>query len=234
MKIDGADIRRRLIRDESGDSLTQGEDGIFRATAQFRCAWSSVFSLMPRRFQSKHPDFPNLVCDQVSVSKEKGDIARITATYAGGPATGGNFGSNSQIAPIIEIDTYTASFPIETHSDFEDFLAGTPEAPLNGAVFVDGVFTEFQTYDNDGVKSQMAGVKTFDAPVQVVRRISVSNTMPASTRVGFIDTPPVSDSVFDYLKTRHSVQRVGAVYSITEEWTSGPENADINPLIYST
>lgn len=235
MKIDGKKIDRQLIREPDKDTLFQDENGVWRGTCVFTCAWSKVFQLAPQRFQTKHPDFTNLLCDKVSIAKDKGGIARITAEFAGGNTTSGNFGSdaNNANAPIIEVDNFVIQAPIETHPRFVADLAGTPDDPKNGAQFDDdGMFTGFAAVDSEGNASDVMGISTWDMHVQVVRQITILAAKPTNTEVGIIDDPPVSDNAFEYIKTRASYQRQGGVYVFTEEWTSGPRDADINPLIY--
>ena len=232
LRIDGKDPSVRLIRQPSGDEASQDEFGVWRATATFKCAWSRVFDLMPRRYQTKHPDFSNLVCDSVTFSRVEGDLALIKAVYAGGNNSLGDGSGNGENEPVIEVDNFVTQVPIETHPDFEDVIAGTPDAPINKALFPDGVFTGFETYLDDGSRNIMAGVTTFDAYVQVVRRTTIQKTRPTNTDVGMIDAPPVTNSDFEYVKTRASYQRVGSVYVFSEEWTSGPKDADINYYIY--
>lgn len=232
--IDGEDLKR-LIRDPSGDTLVQDENGVWRSGCRFRCRWDLVFSLMPRRFQSKHPDFNNLICDRVSVSKEKPNIAVISVEYAGGFSTGGNFGSdsNTENAPVIEVTATATQEPIETHPDFADELAGTKGAELNGAVFdEEGRFEYFAQKDSEGVLSRMHGVSDYLAHRVVVRQTTIVNTQPNSVRVGFLEAPPVGGGIS--LKTLDGWRRQGAVYVKEEEWIGPAEGDDWNPLIYST
>jgi len=229
---DGKDPKGGLIRQPRGESASHDEQGVWRATVVYQCDYSRVFSLLPKRYVSRHPDFNNLVCDSASFSRIEGGLAEITVVYAGGDATTGDFGSGDA-GEVIEVDNYVVTVPIETHPDFEDVIAGTPENRINGAEFDGtGTFTHFKTYDKNGAKNIMAGVTSYDAAVQVVRRTTVAKTRPADTDVGMISDPPVTNSDFEYIKTRASYQRVGAVYVFTEEWTSGPTGAEINYFIY--
>jgi hypothetical protein len=230
-KIDGKNPSVGLTRQPGGDSASQDEQGVWRATVVYQCDWNRVFSLLPKRYVSRHPDFNNLICDGASFSRVEGGLAEITVVYAGGDATAGDFGSGDA-GEVIEVDNFVQQYPIETHHDFEDVIAGTPDNAINGAQFPDGVFAGFDTYLEDGSKNIMAGVTSFDAYVQVVRRTTIAKTRPENTDVGMIDAPPVTNSDFEYVKTRASWQRVGAVYVFTEEWTSGPKDAEINYLIY--
>ena len=234
MKIDGKKISNQLIRDPEGDSIGQDENGIYRATAVFRCDWKRVFSLMPKRYVSKHPDFNNLLCERVQVEKERGNVARITAEYSGGDATSGNFGvgTNNPNAPIVEVSSTASQEPIETHPEFET-LAGTPENPLWPGVFDDeGRFAGFPRTDADGNECPYFGVTSYLAPRIVVRQISLSKSQPTNVRVGFRDDSPYGQG--DFLKTAHNFRRDGDIYVIEEEWLGPADGGQWDTTIYDS
>lgn len=239
VKIDGQKLNR-LIRVPDNDSLIQEENGTWRGTCTFNCDWRLVFQLMPRRYQTRHPDFNNLICDRVTVSKRTPNVAVITAEFAGGQATDGSAGGdgNTENEPVIEVMATVSQQPIQTHPDFTDFLAGTPSAPLNSAIWIDPETNAITTSDTRGVflkfadTDSMRGVEDYLMPQLIVRQTSIATTRPASVSVGIIDTPPVGSG--SYLKTVHGYRRQGAVWVVEEEWLSAGDNRDWNPQVYST
>lgn len=222
-KVDG-DRLDRLVRKPEGDVLTQDESGLWRGVCQFQCDWSSVFRLMPRRYQTPHPDFNNLICDRVSVSRQKPNIALITAEYAGGSGTSPSGGGeqNSENEPVIEVYSTTSQEPIETHPKFTTTIAGTPDAPLWPGVYKeeDGnwVFNKFPKEDNSEPPNACPyfGMTDYLVPRKIVKRTTISTSPPDSTRVGFLES--ISGLFSNYLKTVHGYKRQGAVYVIEEEW----------------
>lgn len=226
LKIDGQKLNR-LIRVPDDDSLTQEENGIWRARTTFKCDWRLVFQLMPRRFQTRHPDFNNLICDKVSVEREKPSIAVITAEYAGGNDSDGSAGGdgNTENEPIIEVYGSVSQQPIQTHPDFVDVLAGTSDAPLNEAEFDDdGNFEKF------GHASELLGVTDYLAPQQTVRRTTIAKTRPTSIQVSVIEIPPVGTGSF--LKTVYGYRRQGAVWVVEEEWLSAGQGRAWHASVY--
>lgn len=231
MKIDGVDLSRRLVRRPDGDSIEQDENGALRAMATFTCDWKRALSLMPRRWQSRHPDFPNLICERVSVAKDK-TMAVITAEYVGGTNSSGSFGSNSNVdnAPVVTVTASVSQEPIETHPDFTSTLGGTSETPLNGAVFDDdGAFVKFGEKD-DGTRSSLYGVTSYHAPRIVVRETRISTTQPSNVQVGTLESAPYGQGQF--LKVAHTFTRQGAVYIEEKEWMGPARGSSWNSLIY--
>lgn len=222
----------RLIRDPSADTLQQDEKGIWRASCRFRCEWRRVFNLMPRRYVTRHPDFANLVCDGVSVSKEKVGIAVVDVIYAGGEASSGNFGfgDNNQNAPTIEVSATVSQEPIETHPDFESVLAGPTDDPYWPGVYIENEdggfeFNKFPKANEAGTECPFFGVTDYLAPRKTIRRTSIAKTPPAITDVGIIEDAPIPGGS-DYLKVLHGWRREGAVYVVEEEWWA-PANGKV-------
>lgn len=217
-----------LIR-QTGDTAQQAEDGTWSAKVIYRCPWSLVMTLAPRRNVTRHPDFPVLICNGCSITRLKpGTVAEITASFRGVFGNEGDPGPNPNPLPdsTEEIITGTGEAPIETHPNFVSTLGGTADAPLNDAVFDDdGKFVGF------AATSIYAGYETYLVPSTTYRRSTPSRTRPSSVGpVGRLDTqPPISHDVpgGNWLFTCRSFRRDGGVYDVTEEWLlSGPGGWD--------
>ena len=232
-----------LVRFDSGDDITQNEDGVWTATASFKCNWKSAKSLMPRRNQSTHPDFNDLKCVSSTARKTAGGVAEITAEYRGGEnsktvdssSPGGIPGSATQNQPVYQVSSTASDEPIETHPTFDD-MAGTPGAELYKGTFdEEGKFAGFPRLSNgtDGDNCPLFGVESYLAPRTVARKMSQSKERPTITKVGKLDNPPSGLGLTgQWLKITHDFTLEGGIFSVTEEWLSPAEGGTWNSEIY--
>lgn len=100
--------------------------------------------------------------------------------------------------PSYELIIGMEESPIEVHPNFET-LAGTPEAPANGAIFLDpesglfstdnatGLFDRFAPITSGGDKNPLGGVEAFLDPVVTYRESYVTRNLPSASGFGMID-----------------------------------------------
>lgn len=84
-----------------------------------------------RAYRSPHPDFPSLLAYGVKIVRRPGLInGLLTIEYRGlDPAL------SYPPPPVYTIETTTGNEPLQTHPLWATQMAGTPDAPLNGAIF---------------------------------------------------------------------------------------------------
>lgn len=216
-----------LIR-QTGDSLSQREDGTFDATVRFVCRWADIMVYAPRRNSARHPDFPTLICNGIQGTRLKpGIMVELTATYRGvvgsTPDPGNELGNSTE-----EVITSMSEAPIETNPKFVTDIGGTQANPLNDAVFNDdGTFKGWK------VTSRFAGKESYLIPSTIYRRSTPSRTRPSSVGpVGTISSPGIgSPATTNWLYTARTWRRDGGVYEVSDEYMlSGPGGWD--PVIY--
>jgi hypothetical protein len=160
--------------------------------------------------------------------------------------------------PQYELTIAMQEQPIETHQLFASTLAGTPNAPLNGAIFIDPdtnmigtsnvkcVFERFAPVLTGGGRNPMGGLESFLAPTVNYRQIYVSDSLPSATGFGEIASSvpgpgfPGSLGARTWLYLGFTYKRRGApaggssiVYEVQKEWMlSGP--AGWNTTVYDS
>lgn len=207
----------RLIRQPGGNDLRQLEDDSYEARCEYVCDWTAVLDLMPKRYVSRHPDFANLICSEVSAVRESPGIARVSATYTGKPDGTSNAGGTGKSEPIEELGYGVRQEAIETHPDFNDWKAAS-RAIVDG----DGQFKGFVAGDD------LFGVDSFLSPGGTYTRRYTQTTKPTSiTTVGkIVGTPtgaPTTNSPYNWLKGGVTWTRRGGIFEVTESWLlSGP------------
>lgn len=221
---------------QTGDTLTQLDDGTWEATAKFVCQWVNAFNLAPRRGYAKHPDFPALTCkSSVTTRLKPGTYCEINATYRGffvqepDPTTPPD--PVNAINSTEEVTTSVSEAPIETHPKFTSVIGGKKGSELNGAVFNDD--GTFKGWKSD---SPYAGKEAYLIASTAYRRTTPTRSRPSSVGpVGRLDVQPgIASDVpnANWLFTCRSWHRDGAVYELSEEWMlSGPGGWD--PVLYS-
>lgn len=214
MRVLGQEIKG-LVR-QTGDTMTQLDDGTWEARVRYVCPYLLVVTLAPKRNISVHPDFNVLKCNGCSVQRLKpGDFAELTVSYRGFFDSDPGTGDNS----TEEIVSNTSDAPIETHPKFVDEIGGTAASPLNGAVFDDdGKFLGF------AADSEFAGVDSYLVPSTVYRKTTPTASRPSSVAdVGVIGSAPIGGGDKNWLFISRTWRRDGAVYEVSEEYMlSGP------------
>jgi len=137
--------------------------------------------------------------------------------------------------PIYELTTSLSQEPIQTHEDFET-IAGTPDNPLNGSVFVDpdtgfksaksnAIWKEFAF---KGSANPKAGVTSYMSPGAEWRETKFQTKRPTSLRdVGTIESPSgpnPSVSGRNWLAWAESYVRRGHIYQVTSIWKLSGRN----------
>lgn len=164
-------------------------------------------------------------------SGKHGKFYRVTYTYEGF--------LNSLPEPVYSLASALSEEPIELHPNFQDF-AGTPSAPLNGAIFVDpetekpttdnsrGVFREFLATIS-GAQNMKAGIESFLNPGATWTEIYFSTSRPTDLgSLGEIDSPsgpqPTIGSGRNWIYSGVDYTRRGGIYEIRKTWLLSGRN----------
>lgn len=123
--------------------------------------------------------------------------------------------------------------PIQLHKEFAS-IAGTPAAPLNGAIFIDpdtgkittdntkAVFREFKATLPDGSPNPKGGVESFLDPAATWTATYFSTSRPSTLRsLGEIDSPDGANpslSGRNWLLYDESYRQRGFVFEIRTTW----------------
>lgn len=190
------------------------------------------FPGLMRSKYSVHPRFTAMGVSKVNWSLGKhGKFYRVTYVYEGF--------LNSLPEPIYVLSSALSEEPIELHPDFTTF-AGTPAAPVNGAVFLDpdtqkittddarGVFREFMA-TLDGEPNTKAGIEAYLSPGATWQEIYFSVNRPTDLGdLGTIDFPsgpqPTIGSGRDWLYSGADYTRRGWIYEIRKTWLLSGRN----------
>lgn len=203
-----------------------------------------------------HPLDGRLTVEKISMSYKEGEGV-LTAHYTGLDESlaeqlqnddGGSFGDRSP--PVYALSYGVQEEPIETHPDFAA-IAGTPAAPLNGAVFqrpdtgeeatagspAAADAAEFYRFARFEYDSDLVGIESFlDASTATFTESYTTKRRPSSLKgnVGTIDRPDEAPSASgrDWLYMGMSYEERGDVFSVSRTWKlSGP--GGWNTTIYS-
>jgi hypothetical protein len=180
---------------------------------------------------AKHPTWMFLDMDKRTITKRDDGAWDIVGDF---------YGVDGTPDPIYSFESTTSQEPIETHKKFATF-AGTPDTPMNGAVFdsEDQTFVTFRQLTTQGsvTNAKWVGVTAYLAASIVWRETKVTKTKPTADEikgVGFIDTPPGdpgTPSGRTWLNAALAYDRKGKTYTIRKEWLlSGP--AGWNDVLY--
>lgn len=146
-----------------------------------------------------------------------------------------------QIAADVTLEINASLEPIESHPRFIEF-AGTPTAPLNGAVFDTdtGGFQYFAPTIEDEI-NPFAGIRSYYMPITNLSNNSIENQwLPAAEvqTIGTISAPtgsaPALPGDRNWLYTGASVRNIGNIYfEVSRTYAaSGPRKW--NEQIYGT
>ncbi|MES2995900.1 MAG: hypothetical protein V4733_03730 [Verrucomicrobiota bacterium] len=180
---------------------------------------NDFFPLGLRGKGTGHPDFGFMAVSKYTAERGPGKIWRVTYLYEGY--------LTSLPEPTYELSGTLSQEPISTHPEFAEF-AGTPSAPLNGAVFVDpetgkktiddttGVFREF------GISGgRKAGADSYMDPGVLWTKISFTASDPSLRDLGKIDSPqgsPPSLSGRNWMFWETSSRQRGHIIELRETW----------------
>lgn len=202
----------RLIR--AGD-ITVDKYGLATGTAVWWAyAKADLYGSGVTGIGYPHPNAPSLKCEKM-VYADSDNGATLTASYAG-------LLTGVAPDPVDELDTAVMEAPIDAHPDFATF-AGTPTAPLNGAVFIKDSSGNYR-FDCFGPSAPagLRGVTSFEAPTSIVRRTSITLTRPTPGQVGTLRVPYETFGLnASWLLVGCSSQKRGNVYVTKYEWKAG-------------
>lgn len=183
-------------------------------------------SSMLRDF-APHPQFPQMLLTKRSGSRSEPGWWTVGYSFEG---------YMFQLPdPVYELNASLSQEPIQTHEDWTT-IAGTPSAPLNGAIFVDpdtGWRSEksnavWKEFSNEGGANPKAGIDSYLEPGAEWRETRFESSRPTSLRsVGTIDSPAgdaPSLSGRDWLVWSESYVRRGGVYQVATTWKLSGRN----------
>lgn len=227
-QVSGVKTSAILQTEESVEMDRFGVDVVTRVeeipVAQFPALLRSKYSV--------HPVFTSMGMEKRSASKNRhGKFWRVTYTYVGFLL--------DLPDPVYTLSSALSEEPIQLHPDFAT-IAGTPSAPLNGAVFVDpdtekvttdnakGVFREFRATIS-GAANLKAGVEAFLSPGATWQETSFSATRPADLgSLGQIDSPSGTQPTFgsgrNWIYSAAEYTRRGGIYEIRKTWLLSGRN----------
>ena len=147
-------------------------DGSWSCTERFAANYDYCILNAPQPFSTLHPFIPWLVCDHFEIEEEvvfpNGPSGLPIGPAIMSVAYCGINGNSTR--PVVSFYNETSQQAIETHQRVISQIAGTPAAPLNGAIF-DPDTSEFKGFGiatiwpTDFVtQSKYAGVTGYEAP----------------------------------------------------------------------
>lgn len=187
-------------------------------------------SLFPSQMEPEfepHPDFSTMLLTRRTGQRGKPGWWTVNYVYEGFLIS----------APdeTYELTTSLSQEPIQTHEAFASF-AGTPDAPLNGSLFVDpdtgfesgksnAIWKEFAFKGSNNTK---AGIESYLAPGAEWRETKFQTTRPTGIRdVGTIESPAGSNPTLsgrDWLAWGETYVRRGYIYQVTSTWKLSGRN----------
>lgn len=215
---------------ESYGTLNTDYTGLATATAIYttrRDQWSRFPNIY-----TKHPIFSFMLMSSRKVSID-GAFARAECEYGGFQADQNENGGFTP--PVYELVVGMSEEPITVHPKFTTNIAGTPTAPLNGAVFINvktkDVSTVITPTTNAGWRfyeweydSKYYGVERYlDAGNVTWRKTqNAYYTYTAISRAGTVETPegpaPRLNQNRNWLNMGTTITRKGAAVQMVTEW----------------
>jgi len=176
-------------------------------------------------YDTANPDFSTMLLSKRSASREMPGFWSVVYRYEGY--------LDALPDPVYELTSALDQEPIQCHPKFVSTLAGTPSAPLNGAVFVDpatgkptadddkGIFREFRSIVG-GDLNPKGGIESFLTPGAEWRETSITGTKPTEIRnLGTIDSPTGENPTLtgrNWLLWSHTYTKRGMIYQVTTVW----------------
>ncbi len=195
---------------------------------------AALFPSKIRPEGSVHPRFTSMALSKRSFGQSHaGTFYRMTYLYEGFLVSLPN--------PTYELNGAVSEDPIQLHKDFVTTLAGTPSAPLNGAIFVDPETGQPTTNDTIGVfdrfgPGDLAGVEAYRVPSAVWTEITFSTSRPSDLGdLGKIDSPSGPNPAFgegrNWMYVGATYRKRGHIYEIRKSWELSGRGG-FKPLIY--
>lgn len=198
----------------------------------------ALFPAMVLRNGSAHPRFTSMALSRRSGARSTPGFWAVSYTFEGFLF--------ELPTPVYELQASLDQDPIQSHPDFHTVIAGTPAAPLNGAVFLDpetnlptddnikGVFREFAA-TLAGERNPKAGIESYLVPGAEWRETSFAVSDPTElSDLGTIDTPSGPNPTLsgrNWLAWSETYQKRGYIYQISKVWKLSGRNG-FDPEIY--
>jgi hypothetical protein len=183
-------------------------------------------STAPRRWSSRHPDYPYLVAEDVRVVKQAGGKSSVTTLYVGAYITYDNQGAPdiAIIPPAADDDGVDESIEvgmtdinIQNHPDFDDFVSqaiAIGDTPFDA----NGEFRGFGSRAPSGLR----GVSSYPVP-----QIVVTTKWTSSVRlIGEVPARTTWNGM-QALQVGFSSVRRGGVYTNTMKVSVGAQFSNI-------
>ena len=200
--------------------INDREDGTMESTVEFitTVQWQWFLPVLG----DYHPDDSRLELNTRELSYSTHGLVRMTGSYMG-----------LREDPTDPILTYVGSPDrevIETHPDFAT-LAGTAEAPLNGAIWVnkhtgllatknkDSKFQEFSTNASTNEPTNLTGVQYYLKPSTQVELTWWQTDVPTVERMKIVDDIKpfkAPDDVVNFLIVDTPYRQVGNFYQVSQ------------------
>lgn len=208
---EGGAVRTRKPR------LSIDDTGLQTLTEEYECDGSNLLNFIPQ-INDPHPEYPGLVAKEIFPEFLDGGKGRWRAVYHGLIFTTDNL----LPADVYSAETVAQQEDIATFPGFED-IAGTPQNPLNGAIFDDdlGTFVAF----GPTAPPALRGVSAYFAPSVAIFRVRFTNSPPTGgANVGKIDSPggplqgPNQSGQQNWLKMTFRTEQFGDIWQTRESW----------------
>jgi len=223
------------IVQQPGMSINYKSDGVAEGQVKYRCDVSSRSNLPGLGF--RHPLEPTAICHDIALEEIGNGILEATLSFHGV-----SYESGENTRPTIEYPGSCDQLPIEVHPRFK-IIAGTPQKPENGALWVDPVTrkeskdpkAEFDGFRNPAFP-RFYGTEVFFQNRPLVYRIYASTTPPVLQQgctivesiPGFSNPP----GIVNWLLLDTPFQQVGNnSYRVTEQYKGSPAPG-WNPELY--
>jgi hypothetical protein len=224
-----------VVTRQPGSKFTSSRDGSCTLVETYVGNFADILNGNLAVSGSNNVEFPTLVVWSSSVVQGKAGVATLTVESRG--VIGG------LPDPTYTIDRATHNEPLSTHPLWVSQIAGTPAAPLNGAIFVDPVTGAVSSSSNAVFKGWTAG-SIFEGIEDYLLAgttftISYADYSPPDlSGVGQLATPqnaPDTSSGFFWLYTGASSVQHGNIYRIQETYLlTGGVNQDATTIIYGS
>ena len=221
-RIKKGDLDNAIIQPDR--SINEKNDGTLEGQVVYKCAKEDDFKLP--QVGDEHPDDSRLECYNINKTHNSNGIITATASYFGLTA--------SVTEPVISYSGAQNNEPIETHPDFVSELAGTVDAPKNGAIFVDdagdveyGTFIKFGGGTEDTNTPKFQGTEYYLTPSTQITLSYWTDKVPQLKNRLFIyndlgnipsrqfQVPP---DVKNFLLLDTPYRQVGSFYQVTEQY----------------
>ena len=225
------------ITRQPGAKLKTTRDGVSILTESYIGNFADLLDSSLIIAGSTHPEFPSLLVYSNEITQGKGGIGTLAVESRG------NVGGLPD--PTYTLDRATHNEPLSTHPLWTTQIAGTPSAPLNGAIFVDPTTGATSTDDSTAIfkgwtaGSIFEGIEDYLLAGSTWTSTYASYDQPDLSGVGQIGDPdgpaPTAPDNCFWIYTGGSSTYQGSVYRVQETWLlTGGINTDATTIIYGS